>query len=113
MDLSTKCLSASTISPVNMEADNPALRLVYVEGRLRVLEDAAARRWTFLGVVAERVPDDVPEQPTVVCGCGRKFFKGRALAAHKRWSANIKCFAGQSSDELHREGMRGDLRRRS
>ena len=114
-DLSMKCPSQSITSLES--TDNAGLRLIYVEGRLRVLEAIAIQRWINLGIAVERTL--VEQEPPIVepkwkCGCGRGFFKKQGISAHRRWSENIKCYAGEVlSDKLDSQRVRGDLGRRS
>lgn len=78
------------------DSDSPGSRLVYVAGRIGILDQIAAERWRKLGIKA-RVEDDEEEPApnpiayTIFCSCGKGFFKYHGLVAHVRLVKDRSC----------------------
>ena len=79
------------------DSDSPGSRLVYVAGRIGILDEIAAARWRKLAIEARAEDDEEPAPPTeaiaykAFCSCGKGFFKYHGLVAHIRLVKDRQC----------------------
>ena len=64
-----------------------ANRMLWIVGRLALLEDIVDERWAKLGAVEEEAPK--PLLPLFPCVCGRNFISRAGRSKHLNWTKGL------------------------